>query len=94
MPDSVSTTTATTLGQFDVFRVTDTEMSREGIISAERFLLGAQMTSHLLLSCVMDCVLVTREIVWSREDGVAWFARRWVDAFALVRPVLCVPQRR
>jgi len=64
-PRSVSSTTSSTLGQLNMLRMTNTEMSGEGIIPAESFLLGAQVTANLLLARVMDRVFVAREIVWS-----------------------------
>ena len=74
---------AAALRKVDVIRVHDSQMSGESIVPAERLLLGAQRTVHLLLAAVVDGVLVPGQIVRPREDGVARFARRWVDALAL-----------
>jgi len=74
---------APALGQVDVIRVDDTQMAGEGVVPAERLLLGAQRTVHLLLAGIVDRVLVPGQIVRPREDGVARLARRWVDALAL-----------
>jgi len=78
----------------DVVGMAHSEMSGERIISAECLLLGTQMTPHLLLSCIMNCIFVSREIVRSRKDGVARLPRRGVDPLALVGSVLCVAKRR
>jgi len=85
---------APALGQVDVIRVDDTQMAGEGVVPAERLLLGAQRTVHLLLAGIVDRVLVPGQIVRPREDGVARLARRWVDALALVWPRLRVALRR
>jgi len=66
----------------------------EGIVPAEGLLLCTQVTAHLLLARVVDGILMAREVVRSREDGVAGLARRGVDALALVGPVLGVAKRR
>lgn len=78
----------------DVVGMAHSEMSGERIIPAECLLLGTQMTPHLLLSCIMNCIFVSREIVRSRKDGVARLPRRGVDPLALVGSVLCVAKRR
>jgi len=77
-----------------VIRVHHSQMSGEGIVPAERLLLGAQRTVHFLLAGIVDRVLVPGQIVRSREDGVARLARRWVDALALVWPRLRIALRR
>jgi len=56
-------------------RVNDSEMSGERIVPAERLLLRTQRAVDLLLPGVVDRILVPREIVRAREDGVAWLAR-------------------
>jgi hypothetical protein len=66
-----------------VLGMNHTQMSCQCIVSAERLLLGAQRTVHLLLPGIVDGVLVPGQIVRSREDGVARLARRWVDSLAL-----------
>jgi hypothetical protein len=52
------------------------------------------MAAYLLLARIVYRVLMSREIVGSRKDGVAGFAGRWIDALALVRSILRVPKRR
>lgn len=49
-------------------------VSRQRIIPGERLLFRAQMTPHLLFSRVVNGIFVPRQIVRSREDGVARFA--------------------
>lgn len=56
-------------------RMHDPHVSGEGIISGESLLVGAQMTSCFRLACVVNCVFVTGEVIWTGEDGVARFAR-------------------
>lgn len=70
----------------------DAHMSSEGIVPAERLLFGTQVTSHLLLARIVNGVLVSCEVVRSREDGVARLARRGIDALAFVGSRLRVPQ--
>jgi len=42
----------------------------------------------------MNGILMTGEIIWSREDGVAGLASAWVDPIATMRAGLRVQQRR
>jgi len=91
---SVSTSAASTLPKFNVLRMTNTEVSGESIISAEGLFFGTQVTTNLLLSCIVDCIFMSCEIVRPREDCVAGFASGGIDPFALMRPVLRVPKRR
>jgi hypothetical protein len=79
----VQTPAAPALRQIDMLGVHHAEMSGKCIIPAERLLLGAQRTVHLLLAGVVDSVLVPGEIVRAREDGVARFAGRRVNPLAL-----------
>ena len=78
-----SLVSAPALREVDVIRVDDTQMAGEGVVPAERLLLGAQRTVHLLLAGIVDRVLVPGQIVRSREDRVARLARRGVDSLAL-----------
>ena len=78
-----SLVSAAAFGEVDVIRVHHPQMSGESIVPAERLLLGAQRTVHLLLAGVVNRVLVPRQIVRPREDGVARLARRGIDALAL-----------
>ena len=55
---------APALGQVDVIRVDDTQMAGEGVVPAERLLLGAQRTVHLLLAGIVDRVLVPGQIIF------------------------------
>ena len=65
-------------------------MARQGIVPAERFFLGAEMTPDLLLPIIMYRVFVPREVVAATEDGVARFPRAGVDLLALVGARLAV----
>lgn len=93
-PHLISSSSAPTLSQVDMLWMTNSKMSREGIVSTECFLLGTEVTANLLLSCIMNSIFVACEIVRSREDGVAGFAGGRVRAFAFMGPVLSVPKRR
>ena len=62
-------------------RMTHAEMSCQSIVPAESLLLSAEMTSHLLLACIVDSVFMPREVVRSAEDGIAGLAGRGVDSF-------------
>jgi len=88
---SVPSIPAPALGQFHVVRMADPEVPRERIVPRERLLLGAQMTAHFLLARIVDRVLVACEVVRPAENRVARFARRRINSFAFVRPVLRVP---
>jgi len=68
----------------------DAHMPRQRIAAAEGLLLGAQLAAYLLLLCIVNGILVSREIVRSREDGVARLAGARVDAVASVGPGLAV----
>lgn len=57
--------------QVDVFGVNDSQMTGEGIVSAEGLLLGTQRTVDLEFPRIVNRILVSREIVRSGEDGVA-----------------------
>jgi len=81
-------------GHVNVIRVDDSEMSGERVVPAERFLLGAQWTVHLLLPSVVDGVLMPGQIIRARKDSVARLARRRVDSLALVWPRLRIALRR
>jgi len=54
------------------------------IRAREGLFLTAHRAPNLLLAPIMDGVLVSREIVRTREDSVAGLVRRRVDARALV----------
>ncbi len=58
-------------------------MTREGIVSAERLLLGTQRTVDLEFPRVMYCVFMSREVVRSGEDGIAGFSGRRINSFTL-----------
>jgi hypothetical protein len=50
-------------------------MPRKCIIPAKCFFFSADGTVYLLLTRVVDRVLVAREVVRPRKDGVAWLSR-------------------
>lgn len=66
-------TSASSLVQFDMIGMADAEMSGQRIVPAECLLLSTQMTPHFLLARIVDGVLMSCEIVWARENGVARF---------------------
>jgi len=66
------------------FRVNDSHMSRQSIVTTERLLFATVLASNLLLSAVVNGVLVPSEVIWSTEYGSAWLACTRVDAIALV----------
>lgn len=76
-------------GEVD-FRMNNPHMPGEGVVPRERLLFYTQRTAHFLLARIVNCVLVSGEVVWPREDGVAGLACRGVDSLALVRPRLRV----
>ena len=71
-------------------RMTHTKVPGESVGATERLVVGAEVTTHLLLPCIVYCVFMTGEVVRSREDGVARFPGARIDAVALVRPSLAV----
>lgn len=73
------------------FRVHDPHVPRQRVVSRKRLLLGAQVTADFLLARIVYRVLVPGEVVRPREDGVARFARRRIDALAFVWSRLAVP---
>lgn len=83
----ISSTTPVFAGEVDL-RMDDSHVSGQSVIARERLLLYAKGASDFLLACIVDCVLMTREVVRSREDGVAGLASGGVDALTFVRPRL------
>ena len=76
------------------FWVHNPHVPGERIVSRERLLLGTVLTPDLLLSRIVNSVLVSRKIVWSRKDGVAWLSSRRIDALTFVRSGLRVTEGR
>ena len=76
------------------FWVTHAIVPGEGIGSAERLLVGAEIAAHFLLSCVVYRILVASKIVGPREDSIARLPGAWIDALALVRSGLAVDKGR
>ena len=68
-----------------MFGMNNAEVTGQGIIPAERLFFSTQMTPYFLFSGVVDRVLMSREIIGPREDGIAGFSSRGVDSFALIR---------
>lgn len=54
--------------------VNNSHVTRECICTRECLLLATVLTTNLLLLAVVDCILMTSEIVWSAEDAVAGLA--------------------
>lgn len=71
-------------------RVYDAHVPRERIAARKCLLLHAVGAANLLLSIIMNRVLVAREIVGARKDGIARLVGRGVQTFALVRTCLAV----
>lgn len=63
------------------------------IIARERLLLDAESTPDFLLANIVNGVLMPREVIRPREDSIAGFASRRIDALALVRARLRVSSR-
>jgi hypothetical protein len=87
---SITTTARPVLAREVHLRVHNSHMPCQCIVAREGLLLNTECTAHLLLASVVDSVLVTSKVVWSREDRVARLARCGVDALTLVRPRLGV----
>lgn len=81
---SVMSTTPPPLRHINMLRMDHAQMTSQSVIPAECLLLGTQVTMNFLLARIVDGVLVPREIVWPREDGVAGLSCRWIDSLALV----------
>ena len=64
------------------------EIAGEGIVTAKLSFLCTKMTANLLLICVVDGILVSREIIRSRKDGIAGLSCGGIKAVALVRSML------
>ena len=60
--------------QLGVVGMADAEMSRQGVVPAESFFFGTQVTTHFLLASVVDSIFVACQIIRSRENGIARFA--------------------
>jgi hypothetical protein len=71
-------------------RMHDTHVSRQSIVARECLLFDAKRATDFLLASVVDGVLVTGEIIRTREDRIARLAGCGVDALTLVRPRLGV----
>ena len=76
---------------YNVVWMADAEMTSKSIVAAEGLLFDTQIAVHLFLACIMSGILVAREIVRSREGSVAQLSCVRVNAFILVRSILCVP---
>ena len=72
------------------FGMHNAHVPRQSVAAREEFFFLAERASRLLLADVVDRILVPREIVGPREDGVARLSGPGVDALALVRPRLRV----
>ncbi len=68
-------------------------MSRQRIIAAERLLLSAQPTAHLLLLPIVDRVLMSRQVIAPAEDRIARLARTRIGPLAPMGPGLQVAVR-
>jgi len=88
---ALTTTPALLSGKFDV-GMADTVVTGECICTAECLLVGAEVTSHLLLTCVVNRILMPCQVVGPGEDGIARLARARVDAVATVWSCLAVQQ--
>lgn len=69
-------------------------VSCECVCTAKRLLLIAEIAPYLLFACVVDRVLVPREIVGPRENSVTRLASTRVDAVAFVRTSLAAEETR
>lgn len=86
----IATTSAMLAGEVDLW-MHDAHVPRQRIVAAEGLLLDAECAAHFLLARVVDGVLVARQVVGSREDGVARLAGGGVDALTLVWARLRIP---
>ena len=84
----ITTTTRPVLTREVNLRVHNAHVPCQCIVAREGLLLNTKCTAHLLLASIVNGVLVTGKVVWSREDRVARLARCGVDALTLVRPRL------
>ena len=57
----------------------DAHVSCERIVARERLLFAAHGASNFLLPVVVNRVLVSSEVIWPREDGIARLARGRID---------------
>jgi len=67
-------------------------VSGQRIIAGKGLFLGTQMATDLHFSCIVNGVLMSREIVGPGEDGVARLASAGVDPVAPMRSGLGVAQ--
>ena len=88
--DSIRTTPAPVLTRKVHLRMHDTHVSRQSIIAREGLLLYAERAADFLLAGIVNSILVTGEIIRTREDRIAGLAGCGVDALTLVRPRLGV----
>jgi hypothetical protein len=85
----VATASPMPAGKLDL-RMAHTIVPRESIGATKCLLVGAEITTHLLLPCIVYRVLVTSEVVGSREDSIARFPGARIDAITPVWPSLTV----
>jgi hypothetical protein len=67
--------TTSTAGGISMLWMHHAQMASKGIIPAESLLLGTVWAVDLLLSRIVDCILMTGQIVRPRENRVAGLPR-------------------
>jgi len=88
--DSIGTTPAPVLAREVHLRMHDTHVSRQSIVAREGLLLYAERAANFLFAGIVNGVLVTGEIIRTREDRITRLAGCRVDTLTLVRPRLGV----
>jgi len=75
------------------FRVDNAHVTGERIASRKGLFLDTECATHLLLARIVDGILVTRQIIRPRENGVTGFSSGRVDSFALMRACLRISRK-
>lgn len=76
------------------FRVDNPHVSGESVVAREGLLFHTESTSRLHFSRVVNGILMSGQVVRSREDRVARLSSGRVDAIAFVRPCLTVTSKQ